>query len=209
MRKEELEKELRDILFEIKNSMQNNTWDNTEANKKMWDKMVDYAHLLDGMVKPKHHAYMLKNRKVPQADKEFYNHIHPVEDLLAFINDPHANEDPIDITINHDFELNLYSRRWGHDDKYHIKRIYNGWEIGNLSFSGTCDKTGFPYLYQNLDHDNINYPEALPEYLEWLWEQAADKGLTHEQVQTSLDQLSNWVNDVESSSPKGIWENYK
>ena len=39
----------------------------------------------DPKLEPKHHKYMLENRGVPVADPEFYNHIHPVEDLIAFI----------------------------------------------------------------------------------------------------------------------------
>lgn len=48
---------------------------------------------------PKHHKYMLENRGVPVEDVEFYNHIHPVDDLLKFIDDVNANDDPEDTTI--------------------------------------------------------------------------------------------------------------
>lgn len=42
---------------------------------------------------------MLENRGVPVEDVEFYNHIHPVDDLLKFIDDVNANDDPEDTTI--------------------------------------------------------------------------------------------------------------
>lgn len=42
---------------------------------------------------------MLENRGVPVEDIEFYNHIHPVDDLLKFIDDINANDDPEDTTI--------------------------------------------------------------------------------------------------------------
>jgi len=152
---------------------------------------------------------MIKNRGCNPDDPEFYNHIHPVEDLLAFIADPTANDDPEDQTLDNDFELRIFTRRWGHDDTYSIKRISSGWEIDNIGISGICDKSGSPYLYENLHHDSVNFPESLPEYMEWLWEQAAEKGLTHKEVQEALNQLGEWISICEKNSPKGIWEAYK
>lgn len=62
---------------------------------------------------PKHHKYMLENRVVPVEEIEFYNHIHPVDDLLKFIDDINANDDPEDTTIGKKFTLKIYTRRWG------------------------------------------------------------------------------------------------
>jgi hypothetical protein len=205
--KEELEKELIEVLSKVKELQSKNQID--EDYEKLWAEMVSKAHELHKLVKPKHHKYMIENRGVDPEDREFYNHIHPVEDLLAFMKDPHANDDPEDKTIDHDFEMKIYTRRWGHYDTYKVKRTINGWIIGNLAISGSCDKTGKPYLYANLDHDSINYPEELPGYIEWLWEQASEEGLSHEKVQESLNVLGEWISDCEKKSPKGIWEAFK
>jgi hypothetical protein len=205
--KEDLEKELSETFSKVKQLLYDNKWD--ESHRDLWNKMVDLAYELHKIVKPKHHKYMIENRGVDPNDREFYNHIHPVEDLLAFINDPHANDDPEDQTIDHDFEIKIYSRRWGHYDTYNVKRTISGWIIGNIAISGSCDKTGKPYLFENLNHDLINYPEELPGYFEWLWEKASEEGLSHEKVQESLNILGEWISDCEKKSPKGIWSTFK
>jgi len=208
--KNKLKIELEETLSKIKELIANQEWDmRDKSHKSFWEKMVKDANKLNTLVNPTHHKYMIKNRGCKPDSPKFYNHIHPIEDLLAFMDNPKANDDPEDKTIDHEFELKIYTRRWGHDDTYHIKRISSGWIIGNISISGNCDKSGKPFLFENLRHDSINYPEELPEYLEWLWEQAAEQGMGHEQVQDSLNQLGSWIATCEKSSPEGIWEAYK
>jgi len=207
-KKDKLVSDLTNSLNQIKSLINEHQWD-INKNRELWNKMVDDASELHKLVKPTHHKYMIQNRRVSPDEREFYNHIHPVEDLLRFIKDPHANDDPEDQTINHEFEIKIYSRRWEHDDIYHIKRIEDGWEVLHLTLSGVCDKSGRPYIFENLRQDSINYPEALPGYLEWLWEKSAETGLTHEQVQLSLNELGNWISACEKTSPTGIWETYK
>lgn len=208
--KENKIEELRTTLKKIKELFDNNKWQNGKPeHEKLWKKMVDLANKLHKIVNPKHHKYMIENRGYEPDDPKFYDHIHPVEDLLAFIDDPHANDDPEDTTLNDEFYLDVYTRRWGHDDRYTFKRTENGWFIGNIAINGNCDKTGAPYLYENLRQDSVNYPKSLPGYLEYLWDQAAEEGLSHETVQDSLNILSNWIKVCEKGSPKGIWEAYK
>lgn len=208
--KEKSINELRNTLKTINKLLDDNKWQNGKPeHEELWKKMVDLANKLHKIVKPKHHKNMIENRGYEPDNPKFYDHIHPVEDLLAFIDDPHANDDLEDKTLNNEFYLNVYTRRWGHDDRYTFKRTENGWFIGNLSISGNCDKTGAPYLFENLRHDSVNYPKSLPGYLEYLWDQAAEEGLTHEEVQESLNMLSNWIKVCEQGSPKGIWKVYK
>lgn len=208
---QELRAEVETLLNEIKNLLFSHKWNISDPDHaEKWNKMVGKAVELHNLVKPKHHKYMIKNRGYNPDDPEFYNHIHPIEDLLAFMDDPHANDDPEDVTMDHEFTLTVYSRRWGHDDSYKLKRTKTGWELSHISISaGKCDKSGIPYLFENLNHDSINYPEGLPGYMAWLWEQAAEQGLTHEKVQESLNELGDWISSCEKSSPKGIWEAYK
>ena len=163
--------------------------------------------LKDRGLEPIHHNYMLKNRGVPVDDVEFYNHIHSVEDLLAFIADTDANNDPEDTTIGEQFKFNIYTRRWGHYDHYTIERIGTGWNfIGMATFnSGNCEKDGSPYLYKTLDHDSVVYPNNLGELFEWLW-MKAQNGLCKEEVQKALDDLAEWISTCERSVPRGIFE---
>ncbi len=181
---------------------------------KLLDEMGKKAHELHMSLaerghEPTHHRYMINNRGMQPNDPEFYKHIHPVEDLLAFIEDTGANDDPQDQTIGDEFSFTVYSRRWGHEDPYQIKRTVDGWFIKHISIDGPCDKTGKPFLFENLRHDYIQYPNGLGGYLEWLWGQAETKGLTHDEVQKGLNDLASWVSKTEKSSPKGdVWEGY-
>ncbi len=210
---EELKLEVRKMLDSVKDLLiKKRSWDmQKKEHAELWKKMVDKAFELHQLVHPKHHKYMIENRGCTPDTREFYNHIHPIEDLLAYIEDPHANNDPEDITLGAEFELKIYIRRWGHYDSYELKRTKNGWYIGHLSkpMSGDCDTSGYPFLYENLKHDSVNYPKDLPGYLEWLWEQAAERGMTEVEVQNSINALGEWISVCEKNSPKGIWEGYK
>lgn len=171
-------------------------------HKEIWERMVKNAHELHKLVKPKHHKYMKKNRRCDPGDPEFYNHIHPIEDLLAFMDNPHANNDPEDKTIDHEFIMKIYTRRWGHDDKYKIKRTGKGWYVSCLGIRGECNKNGRPYLFDNLEQDGVNYPANLSDYLYCLWNAAEKKGLTHKQVQNAFDSLTEWINKCEAATPE-------
>jgi hypothetical protein len=174
----------------------------------------DKAHELHLSLKehghePRHHAYMIENREMPADDPEFYMHYHPLEDLLKFLDNPHANDDPIDRTLDADFTFRVYSNRWGRDDTYRLKRTETGWEVEHLLIGGPCDKGGKPFLYQNFRQDHIQHPAELSGWMEWLWEKAAEQGLPHETVQESLQELADWVSEVERSRPSGdIWLGY-
>ena len=210
IQKEELTTKLKNLVSNIMALIRSGEWSiNNPDHKNMWEDMVKSAVELHKIVKPKHHRYMIENRGCSPDAPEFYDHIHPVQDLLKFIDDPHANDDPEDVTIGHSFSLVVYSRRWGHEDRYTIVRNEKGWVISNISIGGQCDKAGRPYLFENLDHDSINYPEELPGYFDWLWQQAEEEGLSHEQVQEALNQVGGWITLCERNSPRGIWEGFK
>jgi hypothetical protein len=210
MTKDELQIDVERLLKSVLDLIYANKWKQSNPeHKKIWEEMVSKAVELHKLVKPKHHNYMINNRGVSPDDPEFYNHVHPIEDLLKFINDPHANDDPEDQTIGHEFDFNVFSRRWGHNDRYRIKRTSSGWDVSYIAIGGPCNKKGQPFLFENLDHDGINYPEELPGYMEWLWDQSQELGIPHERVQEAINQLAEWVNLCEKNSPKGIWEGYK
>lgn len=181
---------------------------------KLLGEMGDAAHQLHMSLKkqgnePVHHRYMIQNRGISSEHIDFYKHIHPTEDLLAYIDNIHANDDPVDQTIDHEFKFEVFTRRWGNSDLYTIKRTETGWYVKFLSYTGECNKAAQPFLFGALTHDSINYPEALPGYFEWLWEQAKEDGLSHEEVQQALDQLAKWVSVCEKNSPSGIFGGYK
>ena len=172
------------------------------------------AHQLHMLLKdrghePKHHAYMVKNRELQPADPEFYMHFHPLEDLLKFLDDEHANDDPEDQTIGAIFTFRVFSNRWGHDDTYQVQRTEDGWNITHIAIGGPCDKEGRPFLFENFRQDSVHYPEGLGGWMERLWKQAAEEGLRQAEVQTALQQLADWVSNTEKNVPTGdVWKGY-
>jgi len=158
---------------------------------------------------PRHHRYMLENRKCEPDDPEFYLHLHPIQDLIKFASDPHANDDPPDKTTGHEFEICIFNRRLKHEDTYRLRRTETGWHLGTMSLShtGECDKCAQPHFFDSLRHDSVQYPRGASDWFEWLWDQAKQKGLSHEQVQSALDQIAAWINQTEKSAPcTGVWE---
>jgi hypothetical protein len=166
-----------------------------------------HASLKNRAIEPRHHKYMMKNRNLKPDDPEFYMHVHPVEDLIDFLDDQFVNDDPKDATIGHSFEFRVYSNRWGHDDIYRVKRIPDGWYVRNMTIGGPCDSGGDPFLFDSLKHDLIEYPINLRFYMESLWKKAKEKGLTHEKVQEGLQNLADWISITEKATPStGIWK---
>lgn len=186
--------------------------DDHKLRKKSLTDLRDLAvklhkSLEDSGFTPKHHGYMLTNRRHSPGTPEFYYHIHPIEDLIKFTYDPHANDDPVDQTIDVEFEMNIYSTRWNHEDCYYITRTEIGWYFKELSYKGPCDKTGSPVLFEALRHDSIQFPSHLGNWFEWLWERAEEKGLTKEEVQAGLNDIAKWINSTEQNAPRqDVWE---
>ena len=155
---------------------------------------------------PKHHAYMIANRGMKPDEPGFYFHLHPIEDLIKFTFNPNSNEDTVDLTVGHDFDFRVFTRRWGHDDVYTVKRTATGWFVQGAIFSGPCDKTCTPVLFECLRHDGVQYPRNVGDWFEWLWQQAKDKGLNHDAVQQGINDIVSWISLAEKAAPVGgIW----
>lgn len=174
-----------------------------EQIQAIYNQMAPIAHDLHMSLTPHptHHGYMIENRGFPADHPEFYDHFHPVQDLLAYLDDPTANDDPVDQTIGNTFNFRVYTRRWGHEDTYFITRTPLGW---NVQFHGQPQQGDFsasPALEDTLTHDSVSYPRNLGVYMSWLWQQAKDQGLSANQVQAGLDELANWVSECEQNAP--------
>lgn len=154
--------------------------------------------------KPKHHNYMIKNRGCLPEDPEFYNHIHAVEDLLKYLRDSSANDDPEDVTLDITFEMKIYSRRWGHKDLLEITRNKEGWFVSRLSQEGQGGLDAEPVLSYVLTHDSISYPRNLSSIMEDIWIRAEEDGLSKDEVQDMLNQVAEWINTVEKNYPDNI-----
>ncbi len=63
------------------------------------------------------------------------------------------------------------------------------------------------FLFENFRQDSIHYPVGQTNRMSWLWDQAAYRGLTRDEVQYGLQELAEWVRATEMKAPTGrIWE---
>lgn len=154
-------------------------------------------------IEPRHHKYMIQNRGASPDSVEFYDHFHPQEDLLKFLDDQNANNDPVDATIGETFTFTFFSKRWGHDDTIKMIRNENGWYVSFIGIEGQCDKSGDPYLFKNLKHELVSYPRNLSSYISSIWDRA-ERGMDKESVQQMLNSVADWVSETEKNSPDGI-----
>ena len=183
-----------------------------DALNKLYSDMAHTAHELHISLeksgyKVKHHKYMLENRGCSPEDEHFYEHVHPVQDLLKFTEDVHANDDPEDKTIGNTFTMKVYTRRWGHYEHYQITRTKKGWDIQAVDTSYTCRKDASKGLNKLLEHDSVCYPKQINEFFKWLWDRAAEDGLSKAEVQKAITQLGKWISECEMSAPRdGVFE---
>lgn len=100
---------------------------------------------------------------------------------------------PQDQTIGAEFIFVVYSKRWSNNDTYHVKRTADGWEILHMSIGGSCNKRGEPYLFESFKQDSIRYPPEVGHRMESLWERARNQGLSHDEVQSGLNEIAQSV----------------
>jgi hypothetical protein len=103
----------------------------------------------------------------------------------------------------------IFARRWNYEDDYRFTRTSEGWSVEHVSAAEACNRKGEPHLYKLFAQDSVNYPVDLGGYLEHLWNQAEEEGLSHDDVQRELDRLATWVSVCEKASPLGIFETFK
>lgn len=181
---------------------------------KLYSDMAQTAHDLHMSLKksghePKHHKYMIENRGCSPEDVHFYEHVHPVQDLLKFTEDIHANDDPEDKTIGATFTMKVYTRRWGHYDSYEITRTQKGWNIKVVGMLYVCNKDASDGLNELLEHDGVCYPKNINMFFAWLWDRAAEDGLNRAEVQRAIKQLGSWISDCEQHAPRsGVFEGF-
>lgn len=184
-------------------------WQNQsqEDVQKAFSVMKKAAHDLHMQLepKPKHHKYMIKNRGLDPEHPDFYDHIHPLEDLLDYLEDTTANDDPEDVTMGHKFAFDVFSSRWGHKDRYTLTRTEKGWHIWAMSYQGVdLLHEGMKTLYRAMEHDSISFPRNVDSYLESIWIIARDQGSSHDQVQEMLTRVADWVCETERNAPKDL-----
>jgi hypothetical protein len=177
-----------------------------EMIEKVYTEMGKAAHKLHMMLdpKPKLQRETLRLRGMKPEHPDFYHHIRPVEELLNYLDDTHANDEPIDQTLGETFYLDVFTRKWGHHDRYTLLRNEEGWLIKHMSQSEQGGRDAEPILSYVLRHDYVSYPRNLSSIMEDIWYRAAEEGLTREEVQGMLKEVSDWISMTEQNYPSHI-----
>jgi len=98
-------------------------------------------------------------------------------------------------------EMNLFSPRWGHEDRYEIM-IDNNKVTINMNqriakykyIDGDFENTSNESLESIMRNDNIPIPENLNYFFFKLVTSIIDKEITEENSQLELKELENWIN---------------
>lgn len=149
---------------------------------------------------------MINSRRIPEDGvTEFYDHYHMLQALRREVlgEGEHMNMDG-ELTLDREMTFCVYSRRWGHEDVYGVKRTEEGWKFRFMSEYVSCRKDGTDALFLNLEHDCIFGPEEGVKYaLENLWEEAEEGRLSFEELQKRLQQVADWISIVEKAVGAG------
>ena len=68
-----------------------------------------------------------------------------------------------------------------------------GWYMEHDCYRGNVNPDGRPYLQQCITKYSGDYPSALGDAFQEIWEAAIQNHLTEPEIQSSLDEFSEWV----------------
>ena len=111
----------------------------------------------------------------------------------------------------------IYTPRWGHDDRYNFTFGKNSLTIDldkKITKATWTDTTARPDwtgedLFKTMRNDAIYPPHNLLKLLEHLWREWRHVKISHEQVQDELNALVEWINTSTRNKPTTeFWNAY-
>lgn len=182
--------------------------------QKAKEEVKDLLPILHWGHLPIFNKHLLFNRGINPEENisDFYNHY---DCLKAMLNEIRGKGETMQIesdeTLGKELMFDVYTRRWGHLDRYHMKRTIDGWECLYMSPEGKCEKNGEGSLFNNLFHDSVFFPEEGVKYaMKELWEAADEGEIGLEELQRRLQQIADWISHVEKAvgEKQPEWVNY-
>lgn len=171
--------------------------------QKIFNKLKEIIPIIHWGRLPIFNKYLLYNReKDPELEMiEYYEH---PDCLNALLNEVKGKglilSNKSDDTLDKEIPFKVYTRRWGHENGYSIKRTVNGWHCGYIATRGECKKNGEGGLFNNLDHDSVFYPKDGVAYaMEKLWEAADEEEIDFDELTKRIQQIADWISAVEKS----------
>ena len=114
-------------------------------------------------------------------------------------------------------ELDIYSPRWGHNDRYIVELNQAYLEIG-LSGRTTRatwrdnldpDWNSNESIHDIMNNDSIYPPTILQDLLEHAWLEWRNGNINDQQVDDELQEIANWINTITRSKPNtNFWNSY-
>jgi len=119
----------------------------------------------------------------------------------------------------YDATFDLYSPRWGHTDRYHVRMVPNELSVslhqaaicrlndnGDPEWEGHIEGTENPLM--NIFHnDQIFAPSIIPEALEWALQDWTEGVVTKEELHEGLVELFSWIDSTSRGKPNGpFWQ---
>ena len=142
---------------------------------------------------PKYHSYILKNSTASANDESFFHHIHPIEDLLAFIQNPYANNEQKDYGIGTEFIFPIYVCKLRKYLRYTLIYGETDWMVN----SGDSE---FYDLFEALDSEGVSYPISTGSFLKGIWNAAAEH-TARKDIQQALCAIAEWISLCEKNKP--------
>jgi len=116
-----------------------------------------------------------------------------------------------DCNLNKKIEIKIFTRRWGHEDIYIFKRTIEGWEVSFMGERKECDRNGEGGFFDFLKKDFVFFPEeGVKHAVKILWEEADKTKMSIEELQRKLQEIADWISDVEKNVVKKqpYWVNF-
>lgn len=181
--------------------------------QKMFERLKELIPIIHWGRLPIFNKYLIYNReKDPEFEMmEFYDHPDCLNALLNEVkNKGLILSNKSDDTLDKKIEFKVYTRRWGHEDAYSIKRTVCGWYCEYFAIQGKCKKNGEGGLFMNLDHDYVFYPKEGVSYaMERLWEDADEGIIDFNELSRRVQQIADWISVVEKAiSAQPEWVGY-
>lgn len=181
--------------------------------QKMFERLKELIPIIHWGRLPIFNKYLIYNReKDPEFEMmEFYDHPDCLKALLNEVkNKGIILSNKSDDTLDKKIEFKVYTRRWGHEDAYSIKRTVCGWYCEYFAIQGKCKKNGEGGLFMNLDHDYVFYPKEGVSYaMERLWEDADEGIIDFNELSRRVQQIADWISAVEKAiSAQPEWVGY-
>lgn len=176
----------------------------------IFDQLTPLFQQLHWCFLPVYSDVIIDNRDVSPEDDivTYYNNFHSLQDLYKIIDSSPDYWKTLkgDINLNQVCNFAVYTKRWGHEDVYKVKRLYNGWYVENISISGSSapdgralnpnSKGGF---LANFNQDFVDYPDQFHSVIKRLWELADETEMDIKELQIKLSEVARLISEVEKT----------